>query len=95
MAPQYLSDLLEIRTLGRDLRSTAEVILTNKMDTKRLKQPGQRSFTNSSVYLWNKLPKEIKNADNITYFKKRLKTHLFRKCYDIHQSEISKNHCFY
>ena len=42
MAPQYLSDLLEIRTPGRDLTSTAEVTLANKMDQKKLKIPIER-----------------------------------------------------
>ena len=78
MAPQYLCDLLQIKEPERNLRSSAEIILAHRMDPTKLRQPGLRAFMNASVVLWNKLPTHVKNVDNITIFKKCLKTYLFQ-----------------
>ena len=43
---------------------------------------GSRSFSYSAPRLFNKLPNDIKNSENIVTFKKKLKTHLFKECYD-------------
>ena len=78
MASQYLMEMLQQKVVAYGLRSNGEV--------KNRARPGkmdERAFTNASPTLWNKLPTDVKNAENITLFKKRLKLHLFRKCYDL------------
>ena len=39
---------------------------------------GQRAFSTISSRLWNGLPNHIRTAENVSCFKTRLKTHLFR-----------------
>ena len=73
--PSYLSDLLQIYTPSRQLRSSA--------DTRRLIPPrcrtvtGERSFSFQAAKTWNDLPIEIRNSTSHTTFKNRLKTHYF------------------
>ena len=42
--------------------------------------------------LYNKLPMEIKDSENITQFKKRLKTYLFGESYDMNQKIINEQY---
>ena len=95
MAPQYLCDLLQIKEPERDLRSSVEIVLVHRMDLRKLRQPGQRAFMDTSVALWNKLQSYVRNAENMAIFKKRLKTHLFQFCYNIDPSKggVSQRYC--
>ena len=42
--------------------------------------------------LYNKLPMEMKDNENITQFKKRLKTYLFGESYDMNQKIINEQY---
>ena len=44
-------------------------------------QFGQDDWRQSAPVIWNALPPSLRVIDNITSFKKQLKTHLFRKAY--------------
>ena len=44
-------------------------------------QMGFRAFKTSAPRLYNRLPREIKESNNVDIFKKKLKTYLFRDCY--------------
>ena len=44
---------------------------------------GGRAFVSAAPTLWNNLPIEIKQCDGLDIFKKRLKTFLFRKSYNL------------
>jgi len=85
MAPQYLMEMLQPRVVSYGLRSTGEVNLVINQGQNRLRpgKMGERAFIHTSPTLWNKLPTDVKNAGNITLFKKRLKHYLFKKCYDL------------
>ena len=45
---------------------------------------GERSFSVAGPRLWNSLPVDIRNTVKIASFKKSLKTHLFKKCYNLY-----------
>lgn len=44
---------------------------------------GFRTFEKSVPRLYNRLPIYVKSSVNIKAFKKSLKTHLFRECFDL------------
>ena len=44
---------------------------------------GQRAFSVSAPRLWNALPNNLKELDNLSVFKNKLKSHLFPKSYNI------------
>ena len=50
---------------------------------KTLKTLGDRSFVAAAPALWNKLPRAVRHSQNVQTFKKALKTHLFRKAYNL------------
>jgi len=81
LAPSYLSSLLEVRkpAAGRFLRSSTELLL--KEQRTRLKTWGDRAFQAAAAREWNKLPREIRHVNELSSFKKILKTHLFRDSY--------------
>ena len=41
-----------------------------------------RAFAHAAPQLWNSLPLDVRNCENISVFKKRLKTFLFNKAYN-------------
>ena len=83
------------------LRSMLEVLQpTNAINTRRayngfLNEPrcssfyGFRAFKSAAPRLYNGLPSDIKSIDNIRDFKGKLKTYLFRKCYDLDDLTMS------
>ena len=44
---------------------------------------GERSFSVSGPRLWNMLPYEIRSSNTLFDFKKKVKTYLFRKCFNL------------
>ena len=86
--PRYLKDYLIPFSIGTDVN------LRHSTDRHRLFEPranlvlGTRAFENSAPRLYNKLPKDIKDSYNIEVFKKKLKTYLFRQCYDLEEEVI-------
>ena len=83
MAPIYISELL-IPKLSCErwiLRSDDQGLLhIPKTNCKTL---GDRSFAYAAPQLWNSLPLNVRNCDSISVFKKRLKTFLFRKAFNL------------
>ena len=76
-APAYLTDLVNIYTPTRSLRSAEEELLV--VPRSRTTHYGDRAFSILAPKLWNNLPHNIKEASSVPTFKKRLKTYLFQK----------------
>ena len=76
MAPEYLSDIV-INQLPhtRRLRSTQMGLLYTTKSRTEFVHNG--SFKSMGPRIWNTLPADVKNSNNIDIFKTRLKTHLF------------------
>ena len=72
-------DLLTSYTPSRQLRSSFKHLLVSP--SYNLKTYGARSFSVAAPSLWNTLPSEIRNAQSVSVFKRRLKTLLFRKAF--------------
>ena len=66
----------------RMLRSSAHGdVVVPRTESVRL---GPRGFSSAGPSLWNSLPTDLKDANStLNVFKKLLKTHLFRKAYNI------------
>ena len=82
LAPDYLSNLLEVYSPNRPLRSSTDQTLF-KTKTKKYKSYGERSFSYVGPQIWNKLPKNVRHADNLNIFKRKLKHHLFVSAFEM------------
>ena len=74
--PAYLSDLLQLYSPSRSLRSSADTHLF-KIPLYTCKTKGDRAFSYFGPSVWNSLPLHIRNAATIDTFKSALKTYLF------------------
>ena len=81
LSPSYLFDLISVKKTRYSLRSFQAPVL-NRPRTNR-KTLGDRSFAAAAPTLWNALPQEIRQCQNINVFKCLLKTHLFRLAYNV------------
>ena len=81
LAPPYLSDLLNVISPTRSLRSSSSIHLS--VPPAHLSTMGGRAFSRSAPQLWNSLPPDLRNSDSLLSFKSRLKTHLFRSAYSL------------
>ena len=76
-APDYLKDLISEYVPSRALRSASD---GTKLCVPRTKKAyGDRAFRVAAPRLWNDLPVDLRGAPSLTFFKQRLKTHLFLK----------------
>ena len=75
-APPYLSDLLQLYTPPRTLRSSADT-QTFRVPHRRKKFQGQRAFSYIGPVTWNSLPFAVRHAQTLPSFKSQLKTYLF------------------
>ena len=75
LAPEYLSDPIQLHQPSRAHRSASQVVL----DVPRsfLKSRGARAFSVAAPTLWNALPLSLRTANSLSSFKTLLKTHLF------------------
>ena len=80
LAPEYLSELLELYVPPRPLRSQSQQHLSLKYGRLDI---SERAFPIGGPKLWNKLDMSIRNSENLNIFKKRLKTHHFRNYYKL------------
>ena len=81
-APDYICNLVNIRNFSTyGLCSNSELLLVPP-STKTKKTLGDRAFTAAAPSLWNKLPSAIRDEDDLTRFKSKLKTFLFRVAYN-------------
>ena len=78
MAPSYICDLLQVHQPNRNLRSASRG-LSLVVPPHQTQAYGARSFSVAAPTLWNSLPVDIKNAQSLFIFKKKLKTFLFNQ----------------
>jgi hypothetical protein len=89
--PLYLRSLLSLYKTGTSMA------LRHGNDKNRLYEPraqkksGERCFQYCAPRLYNELPIEIRNCTTVLSFKSKLKTHLFKKSFDLCSSTISEN----
>ena len=76
----YLEPLIKDYHPSRALRSSSRSLLCTP--AIKSKTYGGRAFSTAAPQLWNTTPEYIKNADSVTTFKTKLKTFLFRKCFN-------------
>jgi hypothetical protein len=77
-APSYLLELVHEHEPDRHLRSSESSLLrVPPLHADR------RSFQFAAPSVWNGLPQHVRESTSVTIFKSRLKTHLFRKHYDV------------
>ena len=80
--PAYLKDMLQYRpNTAYRLRSENNNSLY-VLSTKRIKC-GDRAFIHCAPTLWNAIPQSIKSCETVCLFKKKLKTYLFAKAYNL------------
>ena len=75
LGPSYLSDLLLPYQPSRTLRSSGTGLLI--IPKVRTKTHGEAAFSHYGPHLWNSLPENIRTAETVDIFKRRLKSHLF------------------
>ena len=77
MAPSYIYDL-QVHQPNRNLRSASRG-LSLVVPPHQTQAYGARSLSVAAPTLWNSLPVDIKNAQSLFTFKKKLKTFLFNQ----------------
>ncbi|KAK3102012.1 hypothetical protein FSP39_008113 [Pinctada imbricata] len=81
LAPGYLSEMVTPYCPSRTLRSQDGMFLN--VSQSRTKAYGGRQFDCAGPKLWNDLPAELRRTKTLSVFKKHLKTHLFKKAFNI------------
>ena len=77
--PKYLAELAVKYQPTRHLRSSTQSRLTKPSGLTS--KVGRQAFSSSSEETWNALPVCLRDIDDTTTFKKRLKTHFFAAAY--------------
>jgi hypothetical protein len=77
--PSYLTKKLQLHTSGRAGLRSDNIYKRLKVPLTKRKLFANRSFSVMAPTWWNDLPNDIKQADTVDIFKKRLKTFLFIK----------------
>ena len=81
-SPTYIQDLITRYLPSRSLRSSSTLSLNPV--SFNVKTYGSRAFSVSVPELWNKLPDNIRSCENLSLFKHKLKTYLFKNFYFSH-----------
>ena len=76
--PKYLSELLNVYTPARPLRSSLDPNILN-IAAARTKSYGQQAFSYYGTINWNRVPGSIGNVEEKDKFKRLLKTTLFQQ----------------
>ena len=71
-SPDYLSELIKYNNISGSRRPS----LTSSMINS---SKGNRAFQRCSPILWNSIPCDIRQSDNLALFKNKLKTYLYSK----------------
>ena len=80
------------------VRLETNVTIRHTSDIHRLFEPrtdsklGERSFRYSAPRLYNNLPSDLKNIEDEKNFKKKLKTYLFTRSYDLEDQTINSDY---
>ena len=82
LAPTYISELLKQHVPSHSLRSSSKCLLHEP--PFNLQTAGYHSFGVAAPRIWNQLQDRIRSMDNLTTFKRELKTHLFKCAYSGH-----------
>ena len=89
-APPYLASSF---TCVADMphRRRLRFASTEQLDvpTCRRSTIGGRAFPVAGAKVWNGLPSDVTSASSLSVFKNRLKTYLFRRCYDFNYIPLS------
>ena len=98
LSPVYIQDLVRTYNPTRSLRSEDLCLLVKP--SVRTKMYGDRRFDVASSSLWNDLPKILRTESSINVFKRNLKTHLFKKAFNLwilywHELLLSFSLCMY
>ena len=82
VGPVYLSDLVQIHVPARVTRSASDKFT---LEPRRVitKSFGERAFYYAAPEVWNSLPLLIRSIEDESVFRSALKTHLFRKAYNL------------
>ena len=81
-APEYIQELIKIKTPCRQLRSRQSGRLLCIPSLQR-ETFASRSFSYAVPTLWNPLPQHLRNENSTPTFKKDLKTYLFNKAFKL------------
>ena len=90
--PEYMREMIV------DFCIDSDIVLRHGDDVNRLLEPrfyreaGRRAFVNCSPRLYNNLPSNVKAAETVDIFKKRLKTFLFTDAYDLENEVIKEDY---
>ena len=87
-APSYLYDLLQPRKVDSRLRSDGAIKLYQPIARKSV---GERAFGVTPPKLWNNLPTDLRNLNTLSIFKRKLKTHFFRKYFNWHLKLVAQS----
>jgi hypothetical protein len=79
--PKYLIEAVKIHKPQRVTRSSVSVSFIKPKF--KLKTAGEKSVFYNIPSIWNILPEDIRNIDSFSSFKKKLKTHYFKKAYNL------------
>ena len=83
MSIKYLSDLFIPYNKDRTVRNNFKHLLDcpEKSVMPKSKSYGHRAFGSAGADMWNTLPLDIKLSSSVSFFKTKLKTHLYVQCY--------------
>ena len=82
MSPSYIINLASIKSCSVcPLRSNSSLFL-DRPKGRMLSTLGARSFYAAALTPWNSLPANIREITSLSFFKKKLKTHLFNLAYN-------------
>jgi len=81
LAPEYIRDMLKYKPVtAHSLRSNDQKLLM--VPRSHTVTYGDRNFRTYAPKLWNVLPFDIRNCDNVDKFKQLLKTVLFNRAFN-------------
>ena len=82
LAPSYLSFLITPQLVCKyNLRSSSNSTLLSYRNVKPKATLGEWAFLFAAPKLWNAVPRFIREFISIDTFKRKLKTHLFKKAF--------------
>ena len=82
-APKYIIDLLKANEPKRDNMQSNKAALKLKVPLVKYNTFASRSFSYTVATLWNALPTNIQECKTLDKFKCSLKTHLYRKAFNL------------